>query len=531
MLRKDPAFAIVAVLTLALGIGANTAIFSVVNTVLLRPLPYAEPQRLVFLSESTRDVPRMAISLANLADWRAMNTVFDSIGGFRKASVALTGEGDPRHLTTGLVSAGLFPTLGVRPLLGHTFTPEEDKPDSEPVVLLSDTLWAREFGRDPDVLGKQLRLDGQSYTVVGVMPSSRFPLYWRQMDAFTPLGRLEHAIGGPSHRAIHVGVSAYARLKPGVTVEQARTQMLEIAQRLEKQYPQTNAGQSVTVVPLLQDLVGDVSRPLLLLMGAVVLVLLIACANVANLLTSRAIVRRREMAVRRALGAGAGRLAAQLLCESVLLALVGGGIGLIAAYCVVPALAHHAVSIMPRIEDISIDRTVLGFTFALSLLTGIVFGVLPALAAYRSDPKEALQQSGRAPSSGLRRIDLRAVLATAELAMALLLLIGAGLTVKSLFRIVHADLGLAPNDVLTAAVNLPPTRYKSDARLRSLGKIWSRKSGCPTRGERCWIRFSADYRWVANFLPRGRASHNPKPDRSLTPNSPALLREPWKPRM
>ncbi len=466
MLRKDPAFTIVAALTLALGIGANTAIFSVINTVLLRPLPYAEPERLVFLSESTRDVPRMAISLPNLADWQARNTVFESMGGFRKANVALTGNGDPRRITTGLVSASLFPTLGVQPLLGHTFTAEEDKPDADPVALVSDGLWAREFGRDPEVVGKTLKLDGQSYTVVGVMPTSRFPLYWRQMDAFTPLGRLEHAIGGPTHRAVHVGVSAYARLKPGVTVEQARAQMLTIAGQLEKQYPDTNAGQSITVQPLLEELVGGVSRPLTLLMGAVGLVLLIACANVANLLTSRAIGRRREMAVRRALGAGAGRLAGQLLCESVLLALLGGAIGLIAAYCAVPALAHHAVSIMPRIEDFTIDRNVLAFTFALSLLTGIVFGVLPALAAYRSDPSEALQESGRAPGTGMKRIDLRALLAAAELAMALVLLIGAGLTVKSLFHVLHADLGLETNNVLTAAVNLPPTRYKSDAQLR-----------------------------------------------------------------
>jgi putative ABC transport system permease protein len=465
MLRKDPTFTVVAVLTLALGIGANTAIFSVVNAVLLRPLPYAQPERLVFLSESTREVPHMFISLANLADWRSMNTVFESMGAYRKASVALTGRGEPRRLVQAQVTSGLFPTLGVQPILGHTITPEEDKPDREPVVMLSDSLWARDFGRDPDVLGKRVRLDGKWYTVTGVIPSSRLPLYWRQMDVFTSLGRLESSVGGNAFRAVHLGVLAYARLKPGVTVEQARAEMLAIAQRLEQQYPKTNTGQSVTVEPLLEQMVGNVSRPLQLLMGAVALVLFIACANVANLLTARAILRRREMAVRRALGAGAGRLAGQLLCESVLLSLLSGAVGLIAAYCAVPPLARRAISIMPRIEDISIDRTVLGFTFAVSLLTGVVFGLLPLIAVYRTAPTEALQESGRAPRAGFRRIELRSVFATAELAMALVLLVGAGLTIKSLFRILQADLGLQPNGVLTGVLSLPETRYKKDAQL------------------------------------------------------------------
>ncbi|MGC2108397.1 MAG: ABC transporter permease [Candidatus Korobacteraceae bacterium] len=466
LLRKNPGFTAVAVLTLALGIGVNTAIFSVVNTVLLRPLPYAHPERLVFLGESSKDVPVMYISLANLADWRAMNTVFESMGAYRKGSVALTGHGEPQHLMLAQVTWHLFPTLGVAPILGHNLTAGEDQPDVDRVVLLSDTMWERQFRRDPEVLGKKLLLDGKSYTVTGVMPTSGLPLYWRQMDVFAPLGQLQKAFGGPDNRALHIGVSAYARLKPGVTVEQARQQMLEIARRLEKQYPQTNGGQSVVVQPLLEREVGQVSQPLRLLMGAVALVLLIACANVANLLTSRAIVRRREIAIRSAMGAGAARLAIQLLCESMLLALMGGGLGLLIAYTVTPVLAHRAISIVPRVEDISVDGTVLAFTFAVTLLTGVIFGVLPALAAYRTQPTEALEESARAGAgSGFWRMSSRNFLATAELAMALVLLVAAGLTLRSLFRVLQADLGMQTNNVLTGVLSLPEIPYKEDAQL------------------------------------------------------------------
>jgi putative ABC transport system permease protein len=466
-LRKTPGFTAIAVLTLALGIGANTVVFSVLHAVLLRPLPYAHPDRLVFLSESTADLPNMFISLANFADWQSMNTMFENMGAFRRDGATMIGRGEPRHVLVGEVTAGLFPTLGIDPVLGKNLSAEQDKPAAAPVVLLSDALWESEFARDPNVIGKQLRLDGTSFTVTGVMPNSRLPLYWRRIDAFTSLGRLEPSIGGESRRSYHFGVYAYARLKPAVTIQQARTQMLNIARILEQRHPQTNAGQGVVVQALREREIGNVRRPLELLMGSVVLVLLIACSNVASLLTSRAIVRRREIAIRGALGAGAARLTLQLLCETAPLALIGGALGLGLACSVMPALARHVMSTVPRAEDMGIDGSVLAFTVFVSVTTGIVFGVVPALAAYRSNPMDAFTEGDRSPQVRGLRVGLRSVLAAAELAMALVLLIGAGLTIKSLFRVLQTDSGMRSKGVLTGVLSLPPTKYTSAAQLDS----------------------------------------------------------------
>jgi predicted permease len=479
MLRKNPGFTAVALLTIALGIGVNTAIFSVVNAVLLRPLPFEEPKRLVFLRESSPEMPGMFISLANLADWQSMNKVFENMGGFRRASAILTGNGDPQRILIGQVSSGLFPTLGVAPILGRNIKAEEDSPDGPPAVVLSERFWTRDYNRDSAILGKQIKLTGQVYTVVGVVPTEGFPPYWQPMEMFTPLGRLNKEIGGDEHRSFHLGTSAYARLKPGVTLGQARADMLAIARQLEQEHPKTNAGQSVMVQPLWEQVVGEVSRPLELLMGSVLLVLLIACANVASLLTSRAIVRRRELAIRGALGAGTTRLAAQLLCETTFLALIGGGLGLLAAFLVTPVLAHHALAIVPRAEGISIDGSVLAFTFVVSLCTGVIFGVVPAFAAYRCNPTEAFKD-GNAPRAGLSRIGVRSLLAMAELAMALVLLVTAGLTLKSLYHLLQTDLGMSSDGVLTGMLNFSNQRYADEAKLVSfVQQLQERLSGLP----------------------------------------------------
>jgi putative ABC transport system permease protein len=467
ILHKDVVFTAIAVLTLALGIGANTAIFSVINTVLLRPLPYAQPERLVSLKESSPDLPAMSISLANLADWQIMNTAFENIGGYRKTGATLTDHGEPRHVVIEQVTAGLFPTLGVQPVIGHLITAGEDIPESEPVVLLSNALWMRDFGRDPRVLGRRLRLDGVDYTIIGVVATDGFPSYWHQIDAFTSLGQLVNVIGGPSRRDVHLGVSAYARLKPGITLELARAEMLKIAQRLEQQYPQTNIGQSVIVESLLQNEVGNVTQPLKLLMAAVILVFLIACLNVANLLSSRTTVRRREIAIRTALGGRHTRLAAQFLCENTLLALIGGALGLVAAYCTTLLLKHRLASILPRADEGFFDLSVLAFALSLALVTGIILGVLSLAAVYRSCPLDALRgecdQGG-----GVWRSRSRNVLAISELAVTLILLITAGLALRSLFRMLQTDSGLRTKDVLTGVINFPDTPYKHQEQLEAV---------------------------------------------------------------
>ncbi len=466
MLRKHKGFTVVAVLTLALGIGANTAIFSVVNTVLLRPLPYPHAERVIYLSEWSQDVPDLSIALANFDDWQRMNTVFDSMVAYRAENLNLVGQGPPQRLAVRQVTTGLFPTLGIEPILGRELTAEDDKPGAEPVVLLSDSLWARNFGRDPSVLGRRLSLDGELYTVIGVLPSSHFHPSWRKYDAFTSLGRLGNMIGGDTHRDEHPGIYAYARMKPGVTAEQARANMVEIAAQLGKQYSKTNAGSSVTLKPLLDAVVEDVRPSLLMLMTAAGFVLLIACANVANLQTSRAVERRREVALRSALGATGPRLARQFLCESIVLALIGGVLGLAVAYFTTGLLARMAAAAIPRIEDVAIDGWVLAFTLAVSVLTGVFFGVFPAFTAYRSDPHEILKSSGVATGAGLAHMKFRNILAGSELAVSLVLLIGAGLTAKSLLRVIQADPGFETTNVVAGSFSLPDNEYKTDEQRR-----------------------------------------------------------------
>ena len=465
-LLRNPGFTAVAVLTLALGIGATTAIFSVVNGVLLRPLPYPEPDRLVFLSEWSEEVPGMSISMANFNDWREMNTVLESLFAYRTQNVILTGEGEPERLQMRQVSHGIFPTLGIKPILGRPFTPEEDKVGAEQVVLLGEGFWLRRFAGDPEVVGKTLVLDGEAYTVIGVLPLKGFHSTWWQFDLYTPLWRLEDRLGGPTNRGNHPGMYSFARMNRGVSIDQARTEMKAIAARLADQYPNTNKGNSIEVEPLLDAIVGDLRGTLVLLLGAVTFVLLIACANVAHLLLARSADRQREVAVRAALGAGRWRLARQMLTESLLLALCGGGLGLLIGIWGTEALVAAVPPGTPRIQEVSLDASVLFFSLGVTLFTGLFFGTFPALQITRADLHETLKEGGRSGGGSVGRRRMRSALVVAEVAVSLVLLVGAGLMTKSLFRVLQADAGIDPTGVLAVNFTLPQAKYGEPAPRR-----------------------------------------------------------------
>jgi putative ABC transport system permease protein len=466
MLRKNTGFAAVAVLTLALGIGANTAIFSVVNAVLLRPLPYPEPSRLVFLSEWSEQIPDMSISMANFNDWRAQNKVFESMVPFQNDNVVLTGRGEPERVRLRRITAGFFPTLGVKPILGREMTPEDDKVGAAPVAMLAEGFWERRFGKDPGIIGQKIILDAEPFTVIGVLPG-RLHGSWKKNDVYTSLWRLEDQLGGEKNRGEHPGIYAYARLKPGVSIGQALGEMKGIAQHLDELHPQTNGKDSITVQPLLDAIVEDVRPSLWVLTGAVGFVLLIACANIANLLLARATERHRELAVRVALGATRGRLIRQMLTESVLLSLAGGILGLLLAVWLSAAMVRATPAGVPRIEEASADSWVLLFTLGLSIATGIIFGIFPALQASRTDVQVALQEGGRSGTAGSRRSRLRDVLVAAEVAISLVLLVGGGLMTKSLLRVLQADGGINTTNVLTTRFSTPETKYNDDAKKRA----------------------------------------------------------------
>ncbi len=464
MLRQNPGFTLVAVLTLALGIGANSAIFSVLNGVLLKPLPYPEADRLVFLTEWSQQVPNMSFSVENFKDLRDQNKVFENIVAFRSQSYVLTGFQEPERLNGRQATSGLFQTLGVKPILGREFSAEEDKVGAQKVVLLGEGFWNRRFSRDPSVIGRQLLLNNESYTVIGVMPGTLHGTL-RLNDVWAPLLPNEEQIGGPQRRGSHPGIYVAGRMKPGITVEQARAEVVGIAKRLAEQYP-SNAKQSMTVEPLLRAVVGDLGSALWVLMGAVAFVLLIACSNVANLLLARAAGRQKEIAVRTALGAGRARIVRQLLTESVLLSLSGGVLGLGLAYAGVKGLMAITPANTPRINEVQLDGWVLAFTMVLSFGTGLVFGLVPALQSSRTDTAETLKEGGRGTSGSVMRHKVRSGLVIAEVSMALVLLVGAGLMLRSFMNILEADPGFRSERVMTASFSLPQAKYNEPAKIR-----------------------------------------------------------------
>ena len=454
---KNPAFTIVAVIALALGIGANTAIFSVVNTVLLRPLPFKDPERLVMVWEdaSKHGYPRDTPAAANFADWRDQNQVFESMAAIADESFNLTGAGDPERLEGRRVSVNLFPMLGVEPQIGRVFTAPEDQPGSHQVALLSYGLWQRRFGGDASIVGKPLTLNGESYTVVGVMPA-RFQFPTSDDQLWVPIALTSEQAANRNRHYLQV----VARLKPGATLEQAQTEMSTIASRLEQQYPQSNADLGAAVTSLHEHLVGDIRPALLILLGAVGLVLLIACANVANLLLARAAVRQKEIAVRVALGARRWRLIRQFLTESVLLSTLGGVVGLVIAYTGLVLLRAFIPENISQAREISVDLKVLGFTLFVSVATGVIFGLAPAIQAVRFNQSETLKEGGRDAATGGSGKRLRSLLVMSEVAISLVLLIGAGLLINSFLRLRNVDPGFRTDNLLTMKIVLPEPKYE-----------------------------------------------------------------------
>ncbi len=449
MLWKNRGFAAVAVVALALGVGANTAVFSVVNAVLLKPLPYKDPDRLVRISGYSERIPGLSVSYPDFLDWRAQAASFELMAATQFGSYNLSGGGEPERLQGRNVSPEFFSVFGVAPALGRTFTEEENRPGQGRVVVLSHGLWQRRFGSDPSVLGRALTLNGEPFTVVGVTPAGfRFG---SATDVYVPLGSVVDK--GMMMRGNHPGIYVYARMKPGVTAEGAQQEMKTIAARLEAQYPDSNAGNSARVTPLGEFFVSEIRPSLLVLLGAVALVLLIACANIANLLLARAAARGREIAIRTALGASRLRVMRQLLVESLLLALVGGGAGLLLALWSVDLIRSLASDNLPPTAVVRLDSTVLLFTLGVSLLTGLFFGLAPAIQGSRADLNTSLKEGGRSQTGGAGRQRVRSALVVAEVALSLLLLVGAGLLLKSFVRLREARLGFEPRGLLTMQVS------------------------------------------------------------------------------
>ena len=445
-MMKSPGFAAVAILTLALGIGANTAIFSVVNAVLLEPLPYPNANRLVALYHNKPHFTRGSISYLNFLDWQRDNRSFEAMAAHRWGNMKLTGSGEPENLSGRMVSAGFFEILGVKPILGRTFSADEDRLGANPTVMISEGLWKRKFASNRHIIGQVIVLDGVPRTIVGIIPSSLQLQIWnfRPGEIYTPVG--EYSDPHFRERQAAWGMDAIARLRPGVTLTQAAQDMERVNRRLQADYPDVDAGIKTTIVPLKDEIVGDVRPVLWALMGAVIFVLLISCVNVANLQLARSSARQREFAVRVALGAKQSRLIRQLLTESLALSAVGGAFGLMIAYWGAKAAVTAIPDMLPRTQNIGLDGRVLLFTTMVSLLAGVIFGLAPALRSARTDVNSTLNQSGRSLVGSHARA--QSVFVSLEMAMALILLVGAGLMIHTLVRLWNVDPGFEARRVI-----------------------------------------------------------------------------------
>lgn len=462
MLHKSPAFAAIAILTLALGIGANTALFSVVNGVLLNPLAYPHPGQLVAIYGKTPGFDQGPIAYLNFLDWQRDSQTFSSMAIYRNQDYTLVGTGDGERLRGYMISADFFSTLGVEPLLGRTFRSDDDQPGAAPVVILGGGFWKRKFGSSLEIVGQSLVLNGTAHIVVGVIPAP-FTFYGQDRDVYTPIGQWND----PSFRDRRIDMSAHAvgRLKPGVMLSRAKAEMDKVAQNLAAAYPEADKAVGIALVPMKEDIVGNVQPFLIVLLAAVGFLLLIACANVANLLLARAMGRSREFAVRAALGASHGRVIRQLLTESIFLASVGGAFGLLLAFWGTKAVLGTLPGALPRANEVSLDSRVLFFTTALSLLAGMVFGLAPALKCSRVDLQEMLKEGGRGLSGTRHR--LQGVFVAGEVAMALVLLVGAGLMVRTLAALWGVNPGFNPSHAITFALSMPATAVTSSAETRA----------------------------------------------------------------
>ncbi len=491
-LRARPAFSLTAVLVLALGIGASTAIFSVVDTVLLRPLPFAEPDRLVLvLEKKLPQLPMFTVAPGNFLTWQAQNRTFESMAAWRAAAFDLTGSGEPERLRGQRITWNLFGLLGVRPVAGRDFRADEDATGAPPVVVLSHDLWQRRFGGDPGVIGRPLTLNGVAHTVVGVAPTS-MPLLHRETAVWVPMAFTERQraqYGSHYMRAI-------GRLKPGVRFEQAEADLDTIARRLEAEHPNENKGWRVLPMPLAESFVGQVRPALLMLLGAVGLVLLVACANVANLFLAHGLGRRKELAIRAALGAGRARLVRQFLTESALLALAAGATGLLLAHWLLKGLLALVPVTLPRAGEIGLSASAAGCALALSVLTPLLFGLFPSLQVSKIGLSEALGAGGRA-GRGAVRPHARRALIVGEMAMAAILLVGAGLFARTFTRLIQVDPGFVASHAVTASFALPPARYPEDGDAyrfyKQLVDRVSQASGVRAAGVTAGMPLSNDY--------------------------------------
>jgi predicted permease len=456
LIARSPGFAMIAILTLALGIGVNTAVFSVVNGVLLNPLPYRHPNQLVAVYAKNKTFDRSSISYPNFLDWVRGQHCFSALAAFRGDDYNLTGMGEPQRVSAEMVSASFFPLLGINPVVGRQFSSEEDQVGTRPVALISGGFWKREFGSSPDAVGKTLDLNGVGYTIIGVLPASFRYENWNfqdNPDIFVPIGQWSDSTF--RRRDVGMGMDAVGRLKPGVTLQQAQADMDGVAQHLAKEFPDVDRGSGASVFSLRQDIVGRVRPFLLMLLAAVAFVLLIACVNVANLLLARSTARTREFAIRAALGASQRRVIRQLLTESLVLACLGGACGLLLAIWGTQAALSVLPEALPRSQSVHVDGRVLLFTFAASALAGILFGLAPAIKTSRRDLHETLKEGGRGSSGARHR--LQRLFVVLEMALALVLLIGAGLMIRSLANLWDVNPGFNPYNLVTFGFSYPTT--------------------------------------------------------------------------